>query len=161
MKHFRYLHYLLRHKWFVFIAGRWMGVSFWRLLIHDWSKFTPAEWGAYASRFFGATAEEKIAARERFERAWLHHIHHNPHHWEHWVWSAPAPGGIQRRTMEMPEKFAREMVADWLGAGRAITGKWDVVEWYESRKGGIELRPATRQLVEQLLISRSWQRMKP
>ena len=34
----------------------------------------------------------------------------------------------------MPEKYAREMVADWAGAGRAITGKWETLEWYEKNQ---------------------------
>jgi hypothetical protein len=34
------------------------------------------------------------------------------------------------KALPMPEKFVREMVADWMGAGRAITGRWDVNDWY-------------------------------
>ena len=43
--HLRYLGYVLRHKWFVLVAGLKVGAPLWRLLIHDWSKFTAAEWG--------------------------------------------------------------------------------------------------------------------
>ena len=43
--HLRYLGYVVRHKWFVFRAGLRTGAPLWRLVIHDWSKFTPAEWG--------------------------------------------------------------------------------------------------------------------
>jgi hypothetical protein len=39
--HWRYFTYLVRHKWFVFLAGRRTGVPPRRLLIHDWSKFLP------------------------------------------------------------------------------------------------------------------------
>jgi len=41
--------------------------------------------------------------------------------------------------LEMPDNFAREMVADWCGAGRAITGKWEVWKWYEKNRERIML----------------------
>lgn len=53
MKHWYYLTYLLKHKWFVFVAGRKVRAPVWRLLVHDWSKFLPSEWGAYADHFYG------------------------------------------------------------------------------------------------------------
>lgn len=53
--------------------------------------------------------------------------------------------------LEMPETYAREMVADWMGAGRGYTGKWDVQEWYDKNKERILLHPRTRQYVESLL----------
>ena len=40
LPHLRYLSYVLRHKWYVLWAGLWLGVPLWRLLIHDWSKFS-------------------------------------------------------------------------------------------------------------------------
>jgi hypothetical protein len=43
------------------------------------------------------------------------------------------------------------MVADWWGAGRAITGKWDAQNWYERQKGKIILHEMTRRDVEHLL----------
>ena len=51
----------------------------------------------------------------------------------------------------MPEKYAREMVADWAGAGRAITGKWETLEWYKKNQEKILLHPETRSLVESIL----------
>lgn len=34
------------------------------------------------------------------------------------------------KTLPMPRDLVREMVADWMGAGRAITGRWEAAEWY-------------------------------
>jgi hypothetical protein len=51
--HFAYLRYVLRHKRYVYVACRLLGVSFWRAVIHDWTKFRPSEWGPYASHFYG------------------------------------------------------------------------------------------------------------
>jgi hypothetical protein len=50
----------------------------------------------------------------------------------------------------MSEKYLCEMVADWWGAGRAITGKWDAVGWY-SKQSQIQLHERTRAGVESLL----------
>lgn len=53
MPHLRYLWYVLRHKWYVFQAGRVLKVPVWQLLMHDLSKFTPAEWFPYVAYFYG------------------------------------------------------------------------------------------------------------
>lgn len=154
MIYLRYARYLLRHKYFVFLAGRRTGVSLWRLLIHDWSKLTRAEWSPYAQKFFGpslAHLKDGLARDARglaFHRAWLHHQHHNPHHWQYWV-SPTSEGSF--RVLPMPEKFVREMVADWLGAGRAITGEWEATSWFEENREGIRLHPDSLHLVERLL----------
>jgi hypothetical protein len=51
----------------------------------------------------------------------------------------------------MPEACIREMVADWMGAGRAVTGAWCVWKWYDENKHNIVLHPETRVRVEQIL----------
>ena len=53
--------------------------------------------------------------------------------------------------LEMPESLAREMVADWMGAGRAITGKWEVEKWYAENRETIILNSHTRRLVDELV----------
>lgn len=144
--HLKYLSYVLRHKWFVFLAGRKTGAPLWRLIIHDWSKFTPVEWGPYVRRFYSGNSDklDKSSDPDDFHRAWTHHWHVNPHHWEHWLTA-------ERHPMEMPDKFIREMVADWMGAGRAITGRWEVAEWYSNSSHKMILHRNTRSKVEQIL----------
>jgi hypothetical protein len=51
----------------------------------------------------------------------------------------------------MPRACILEMVADWMGAGRAITGNWEVQDWYSKNKYNIELHPSTRGAVERIL----------
>lgn len=161
--HARYLSYVIRHKWFVFLAGLRTRAPLWRLLIHDWSKLTPAEWRPYVEKFYGvfkigptystegrhaAYAEWEHRRDSAFDRAWLHHQHANPHHWQHWCLREDR--GVLK-VLEMPEHFAREMVADWMGAGRAITGRWECAEWYAKNREIIQLHPETRTLVEALI----------
>jgi hypothetical protein len=76
------------------------------------------------------------------------HQHRNLHHWQAWVLRQDDGG---TKPMPMPEGYAREMVADWAGAGRAITGKWKVRSWYDNNFEKMLLHPDTRKLVEELL----------
>lgn len=52
--------------------------------------------------------------------------------------------------LPMPEQYAREMVADWYGAGNA-QGKPDIKAWYDASKHRRFLHPDTEQFVESLL----------
>jgi len=148
--HLRYLSYVVRHKWFVFLAGLKTSAPLWRLVIHDWSKFTPAEWRPYVLSFYGPWkyGDRPPVVVAAFDRAWLHHQHRNPHHWQHWILREDSGA---TKLLPMPEHFAREMVADWMGAGRAITGKWGALEWYTKNRAKILLAPETRCSVDALL----------
>jgi hypothetical protein len=166
--HLEYASYVARHKWFVFRAGLKTGAPLWRLLIHDWSKLSPAEWGAYVESFYkpldpsigrgeGQAGVEldksmRAARASRFKAAWLHHQHRNPHHWQHWVLREDEG---DTKCLEMPDGLVREMVADWMGAGRAITGKWEVASWYAANRHKILLASDTRNAVEALVDSAS------
>lgn len=138
---------MLRHKYFVFRAGLLTRAPVWRLVIHDWSKFSLVEWNAYVHRFFSGRAgtTDKSNDPDEFHRAWTHHWHVNAHHWEHWL---AFKGDGSYEAMRMPEHFVMEMVADWCGAGRAITGKWGVAEWYAENRERITLHPYTRVMVD-------------
>lgn len=145
--HLRYLGYVARHKAFVAIAGLKTGAPIHRLLIHDWSKLTPAEWTPYVRSFYGSQPRSQEVS-DAFDVAWLHHQHANAHHWQHWLL---VEDDGPRIALVMPEALVREMVADWMGAGRAITGKWDVVTWYAKNRHKIVLHPKSRVLAETLL----------
>jgi hypothetical protein len=199
VRHLRYLSYVLRHKWWVLVAGLKVGAPLWRLLIHDWSKFTPAEWGPYVATFYGDRyrvgsrveinsfegfgGEAEIIDRRQshrgggrfkvrlldtgmetwahdfevvglgefdaaYDRAWLHHQHANPHHWQHWILRFDDGG---EGVLPMPEPLVREMAADWMGAGRAIHGTWEVWEWYCKAVAKMTLAPETKRIVESII----------
>ena len=144
-KHFEYLWYILRHKWFVFVEGAKLGVPLWGLIIHDWQKFTPAEWLPYAWSFHGPLKYEdrpEFLVRA-FDHAWLHHIHQGPHHWEHWV--------LDNRPLEIPDRYRREMLADLRGTGRAKVGYDNTPEYYRVSRDKIKLHPQTREWLEHQL----------
>jgi hypothetical protein len=80
--------------------------------------------------------------------AWLLHQRRNSHHWQAWILRND-DGSV--KTLPMPERFAREMVADWIGAGRAISGRQNPRPWYEDNKHKMQLHPDTRRLVERVM----------
>lgn len=145
--HFKNAGYLIRHKWFVLLAGWKVGAPLWRLVIHDWSKFLPDEWFAYARSFYGPR-ERSSETKAAFKVAWLKHIHRNSHHHQHWVLREDSGREI---ALKMPQGIAREMVADWAGAGRAITGRWELAEWYGKNKYHMRLHPDTAVFVDSLI----------
>jgi hypothetical protein len=152
--HWRYLVYVLKHKWFVLVAGLHLGAPLWRLLIHDLSKFRPSEWKPYVDKFYNPALQHAetwdafarygvcelaplgFFAEDRFTVAFLHHCRRNPHHWQYWV-KTERPGLTY--PLEIPEPILREMVADWAGAGRAITGSWDLRAWWAKNRQGMLL----------------------
>jgi hypothetical protein len=143
MRHLKYARYIVLHKWFVFQAGLKVGVPLWRLLIHDYSKFYPSEWFPYA-RYFYTEDKNELA----FNRGWLLHQNRNDHHWQFWLLVYDRG---ETEALEMSDAAVREMVADWAGAGRAITGKWQPGTWYLKNKDKMNLHPKTRERVEVLL----------
>lgn len=147
MKHLTYASYIVRHKYFVFAAGLRTGAPIWRLVIHDWSKMLPSEWFPYVESFCGPQPPSE-ATNEAFINAWRLHHQRNPHHWQHWLVHED-DGPVQ--VLRMPDDLVREMVADWMGAGRAIHGRWDVVGWYAVNRGNIQLHPDVRAQVERLI----------
>jgi hypothetical protein len=145
LKSLKYHWYVLKHRWFVFLAGLTVGASLWRIITHDLSKYLPSEWYAYLEYFYGEKTEK---AKEDFDKAWLLHQRRNKHHWQYWLLNKDDGSVVP---LEMPQEYVKEMVADWVGAGRAITGKTEVFAWYSKNKHNIVLHDKTREAVEDLL----------
>lgn len=159
-KHLRYLSYVLRHKWFVFAACWRLGIPF-AGLVHDLSKFRPSEWIPYAENFYGTRKQfEALDAigefgcaelapygyfvGDRFTIAWNLHQKRNPHHWQFWLVTQDSG---ETFPLPMPDRYRREMLADWIGAGRAITGKYDVAQWWQKNRARIRLHSETEQWI--------------
>jgi hypothetical protein len=163
--HLRYLKSQLRHKWFVFMECYRLGIPLLGI-VHDLSKFLPSEWFPYAHYFYGKhpsiqeipqwlrsqyTSLTKEDIDYQFDVAWLHHQHRNKHHWQRWLLtldSARSDGKLI--PLPMPDKYAREMLADWRGAGRAY-GNRDTASWYLKNREGITLHSITREWIENQL----------
>lgn len=150
--HFGNLKYILRHKWFVLLAGLKLGVPIHQLIIHDYDKFLPVMWGPYVDRFFKKPPQSREGyyhnpelANVRFNTAWLSHLNRQKHHWQHWLLQYDDGDFL---VLPIPDRFIREMVADWSGAGKAQGHGNDVSPWYAKNKDRMKLHPETRVAVE-------------
>ena len=153
-----YLKYVLRHKWHVFVGCWYLRVPLHQAIIHDWVKFLPIEWGPYVRQFYNADGTKRSVRdasgsydpnkqADAFKHAWLHH-QRQPHHWQAWI--SIGEGGTLS-ALPIPQRFVLEMVADWYGAGMAISGKNDVEGWFLANKDKIILEDGTRFRVTQAL----------
>jgi len=155
LKHLKYLSYVLRHKFFVFMECCRLGIP-WRGFVHDLSKFLPDEWFPYVEFFHGKYAKARRdetgyykpvdTGQASFDFAWLLHQNRNRHHWQWWV----IPEGGEMHTQPMDSRSRREMLADWRGAGRA-QGTPDTQAWYLKHRNDIVLHPDTRAWIESML----------
>ncbi len=151
-----YLKYVLRHKWFVFLASIKYGIV-WQGIIHDWHKFLPDEFIPYARHFrYGIqTGRNKTGYYKptdtgdpEFEAAWFRHQKRAAHHWQYWV--IPEFDGC--KPISIPTKYMLEMVCDWIGAGQA-QGKPDILKWYADNKSKMVIENNSRIFIEGVL---SW-----
>jgi len=149
----RYFWLTIKHKWFVFLASFRTGAPLWRGVVHDWTKFLPCELLHYQRQFFGK-ADDPLG----FMRAWLHHQNSHKHHWEYWIprtgHNRCAPPYLDNEPMPMPESIVREMVADWLGAGRAYEGKWPCPRdwtWLKKARSKMRLHAETEKILDKIL----------
>lgn len=155
MIYWKQLKSLLLHKWYVFLVGRRVGVSLWRLVIHDWSKFMPVEFVNYARYKYG------VKDTREWSKAWLHHLHYNPHHPEHWLLSWHGNPNFYDEVGEyissfvtllpMPETYVREMIADMSATSKAITGSWNISSWLNKNGPDMHFRDETVTLIDKVM----------
>lgn len=144
LRHPRYLRDLLRHKLWVLKEGRRLELPWGQLLRHDLSKFRPDEWFPSVRFAYGPhplSPSERVAS----ERALALHHRRNPHHPESWV--RHCEGGVE--VLAMPDRYRREMLADWRAVGRAKGGSTRT--WYLRCRDDLVLHPETRAWIEERL----------
>lgn len=156
--YFKYLKYIIKHKWYVFIECCKVGLV-WRGIIHDMSKFLPSEFGPYARHFNGNHPPTRDLHKRNyckptdtgdpeFDAAWRLHIKRNKHHWQ-W-WTVPNDGdGI--KLIEIEEPYLQEMICDWIGAGKVLKTN-GIQEWWEENKNNLQIHPTTKEEIDQLII---------
>lgn len=133
---------ILLHKWYLLRIGRKFGVSWWRLLKHDLSKFSFSEFFGYAIKFHGMKGDLKW-----WDLAWAHHKKYNDHHWENWIW-------LFNIAMKISDQAIREMVADWFASTKWHTGEYPTLDkwaWFSGNYSKVILHEETRKNVEQLI----------
>jgi hypothetical protein len=164
-KYIKYLHYVIRHKWFVMLECFREGLII-RGLFHDNSKFRPDEFIPYANFFYGYKPPKGSTGffksteigNARFDWAWLLHQKRNDHHWQYFL--LPEDNG-GTKVLEMSSKARLEMVCDWVGAGKA-QGHFpegdrfsETRKWYEKNGSKMTLHPETRRWIEEKINYKS------
>ncbi len=132
------LKYILIHKYNVAIECFKMGL-YWHAITHDLSKFYPSEFIPYANNFHSNTKD-----RRAMETAWVFHKNRNKHHWDFWVKGSGDP-------IPMPEKYVKQLVADWKGMGRQ-KGFDSAIRYYAKTKHRMRLHNITRKLINKYLF---------
>lgn len=130
LRHFKKI---CTHKYWVFYYCCKMGIPI-QGLLHDLSKFSPVEFWEGVRYYQGTISPIDACKKENgWSPAWMHHKGRNKHHYEYWI-DKLDDGGVP---LEMPLKYKKEMLCDYLGAGRAYYGKdftyKKEYEWWQNK----------------------------
>jgi hypothetical protein len=158
-RYWAYAKKVLLHKYYVFLACIKLRVPLYLAVLHDLSKFGKEEFVPYAKHFYDNDGKSKniknidgsydpSKQHDNFRFAWIHHKNHNKHHSEYWI---IVGSDASLNPLPIPDKYLKEMVADWIGAGRAYQNKTTPMQWYEEQKIHMILHEETRKKVEQTL----------
>ena len=87
-------------------------------LLHDLSKYSPAEFYAGILYYQGDRSPNDVDRRENgYSAAWMHHKGRNKHHYEYWNdYILPEHGGTGVGPIAMPRRYVAEMFCDRLAA---------------------------------------------
>lgn len=144
------------HKYWVgrycFRAG-----LYWQGITHDLSKFSPTEFFESVKYYQGYRSPIAACKEENgYSRAWLHHRGRNLHHYQCWTDDFDDYHTEKGITLiEMPYKYAVEMICDYLGAARAYLGKDFSYEkewkWWLGKRDNCAMNPHTKWFVDTVL----------
>lgn len=152
-----YLKYVIKHKWYVLVECYKMGILF-RGLIHDWSKLLPSELIPYTNYFYTPEGKSKHengtigyckpedTGDKKFEFSILLHIKRHDHHWQSWIIAKNA--GTALTIFPMSDKARKEMLCDWIGAGKAQKTR-GVRFWWVRNKNKLCLHHETKKWIEE------------
>ena len=126
-------------------------------LLHDLSKYSPAEFWVGARYFQGNRSPNDAERQDRgYSSAWLHHKGRNKHHLEYWIDYSPE-GDHALAGMKMPVRYVVEMFCDRVAAckvyqGEAYTDR-SALDYYELERtvGPILIHPDTDALLRRLV----------
>ena len=126
--------------------------------MHDMSKFSPTEFFESVRYYQGTSSPiDACKADKGYSNAWFHHRGRNRHHWEYWV-DDFQQGMIPKK---IPFRFVLEMICDFLGAGRAYSGKAFTIkseyDWWQNKRTVVVMHADTLACVDrifELMLSR-------
>lgn len=125
-------------------------------LLHDLSKYSPAEFLPGAKYFAGTQSPNNLERKDKgYSEAWMHHKGRNKHHYEYWTdYRIGAPKGTIS-PVKIPERYVLEMFCDRIAACRVYNGvnynQRQALEYFERGSGNMLMHPQTAQLLRVLL----------
>lgn len=140
------------HRKWVRYYGERAGLSWWQRFKHDLSKYSPTEFFESIKYYQGTSSPIDAAKKDKgYSDAWFHHRGRNPHHYEYWQDNFDRGG----EPVQMPYKYAVELICDYLAAGRTYMGnRFTYLEeflwWIEKRKK-CAMHPHTKHFVTLVL----------
>lgn len=151
---FGHLKTILVHKYWVLKYCIDFDIG-WRGIIHDMSKFSPVEFFE-GVRYYTGTRSPIDVCKEKigYSKAWLHHKGRNKHHYEYWQ------DNFDKGTdhLLMPFPCALEMLADYLGAGRAymkndFSYQKEYEWWLKKKQSAKAMHPGIARFIDTCLHS--------
>ena len=148
-KALKHIKLVSKHKWVVFKLSCRVGVP-WRGFMHDWSKFSPTEFGESIKYYVGTHSPITEARKAKgYSSAWVHHVSKNKHHYQYWVdFTANGPVPVM-----IPYKYVAEMICDKMAAGIVYEGKnWkpdsELKYYLKERENALIIEPIDKILLE-------------
>lgn len=115
----KHLHTINKHRFWVLYYCHIAGITS-QGLVHDLSKYSPTEFLESIKYYTGTDSPiNKCKEINGVSYAWMNHKGRNKHHYEYWQDNFDKGG----EPIDMPYKYALEMICDYLAAGRAYNGK--------------------------------------
>ena len=139
-----------RHRHRVFVHCVRVGIG-WQGLLHDLSKYSPAEFWVGARHYQGhRSPNEEERHLYGYSRAWMHHKGRNRHHYEYWTDYHPETKRLE--PVKMPIRYVAEMFCDRVAASKIYQGDKYTddhpLAYFLSAKPRRRIHPATSDLLE-------------
>ena len=151
---FGHLHTITKHRHLVMAHCFRAGIP-WRGLMHDLSKYSPAEF-IPGVKFYTGTKSPTDGERRTYgySKAWMHHKGRNRHHYEYWTdYSIVLKKSVP---MKMPLVYVIEMFCDRVAACKVyLKDKYtdsSALEYYNRRLGQEEMHEETSALLGTLVM---------
>lgn len=132
------------HKFWVAYYCFQLGL-YWQGITHDLSKFSLTEIKG-ALKYWNDSKSSLAYEKELngYSETFLHHRGRNPHHYEYWIHSLDE-GGVPA---EMPLKYAKELVCDYLAACRTYGGNpKNEYDWWIKYQDKLKIHPTTKNFI--------------
>ena len=128
-------------------------------LLHDMSKFSPAELINGFRYYQGGKRSPNNGEREEkgYSEAWMHHKGRNKHHYEYWTDYATDPRTAEFPIVyiKMPRKYVAEMLCDRIAASKTyLKDKYssdEPLKYLLNGKGRTLMHPDTAAELEHML----------